>query len=171
MSLTATLSFGVKSKEIVSGDFEAGNSQISMAKALAFASGAGAGQANLIFSDRRTLALSSNESLDLAGSLAGLLGAKVFTRVKAIYIFSAASNPADGVLRVTRPASNGVPFPNITAGDSIVPDLTPGAVRMLADVTAAGIAVTASTGDLINFANSSGTAAATYDIIVLGADA
>jgi hypothetical protein len=38
-------------------------------------SGTGAGQADLVFSDTRTLAASANESLDLAGSLVGAFGA------------------------------------------------------------------------------------------------
>lgn len=151
-------------------DLERGRSEVHGAFVQQYGDGAGAGQANVMFTDRRTLAASADEDLDLSGSLASLLGPAVFARVKTVLIVAAAANPTDGVLRVTRPSA-GVPFPNITAEDSIFPDIGPGGMRLMSEGTAAGVAVTASTADLINIANTSATAAATYDIVVIGASA
>lgn len=169
MSLTASLKVVLSILQTGASDFAAAQSSQRPSYPIAYSDGAGAGAVNVQWSDRRTINASSNEDLDLAGSLANLLGAAVFARVKAILIVAADANPTDGVLRVTRPASAGVAFPNITAGDSIFPDIGPGGVRLLAEKTAAGVVVTATTADLINIANTSGTAAATYDIFVLGA--
>lgn len=169
MSLSAAIKLAIAITQTGSGDLESGNSQANPAYAVAYSDGAGAGQANVQWTDRRTVAASSNESLDLSGSLASLLGAAVFARVKAILIIAADANPTDGKLRVTRPASNGVAFANITAGDSIFPDIAAGGWALFMDPGATGTGVTASTADLINIANTSATAAATYDIVVIGA--
>lgn len=169
MSLTAAIKLAIDMKQTGAGDLESGSSETHPAYTHSFTNGAGAGQADVQFTDRRTIAASSNESLDLSGALASLLGSAVFARVKAIIIKAADANPTDGKLRVTRPASNGVPFANITAGDSIFPDISPGGIAAHSDPGATGTAVTASTGDLINIANTSATASATYDIIVIGA--
>jgi hypothetical protein len=169
MSLSATIKLALALAQTASGDIESANSQANPAYAISYSDGAGAGQANVLFTDRRTIAASANESLDLSGALANLLGSAVFARVKAIVIKAADANPADGKLRVTRPASNGVAFANITAGDSIFPDIAPGGIAIFVDPGATGTAVTAATGDLVNIANTSATAEAVYDIIVIGA--
>lgn len=131
------------------------------------ANGTGANSADLCFHDTRTIAASSNEDLDLAGSLAGPFGAsQVFVELRAIMIKAAAGNTNN--VRVTRPASNGVPL-FLAASDGI--DVPPGGVFLWACPADGKVTVTASTGDLINVANSSSGSTVTYDVVILGTSA
>lgn len=133
---------------------------------LDLASGTGSGQADMMWSDTRTLAASSNEDLDLAGSLTGPLGGTLtFAKLKAIIVAAAAGNTNN--VQVTRPASNGVPL-FLAASDGIA--VLPGGFFFWA-APGAGVTVTASTGDLINIANSSSGTSVTYDIVIIGTSA
>jgi hypothetical protein len=131
--------------------------------AIALGNGTGVNQANNLFHDRRTLAPSANENLDVAGVLTSGLGDTLgFTALKAIIIVAAASNTT--TLTVSRPASNGVAF-LAAASDAFI--LKPGGLFVLIDPSAAGIPVAAGTGDLINVSNIAG-ASAEYDVIFIG---
>lgn len=128
----------------------------------AFTNGAGASKAEEVWHDQRTLGSGANEDIDVAGALTGVLGGTVtFTKIKAILIRSLSTNTVN--LTVSRPASNGLPL-FAAAGDAVV--LTPGAIFLLTDPSAAGIAVTAGTADLINLL--AGAASTVYDIWILG---
>lgn len=131
------------------------------------ANGTGANSADLCFHDTRTISASSNEDLDLAGSLAGPFGAsQVFVEVRAVLIAAAAANTNN--VRVTRPASNGVPL-FLAASDGI--DVPPGGVFLWSCPADGKVTVTASTGDLINVANSSSGTSVTYDVVIIGTSA
>lgn len=149
-------------KDIRTSGTEEGTVAISQAFDWTITSGTGAGQVNLCYQGVRTLTTGQAESLDVSGTLSNLFGTTVFTAVKLIAIRSAVANTT--VLSVTRPASNGVPF-LVAAGDGF--DLTAGDFFILTRRTAAGIAVTAGTGDLITVTNASG-ASAVYTIVVCG---
>jgi hypothetical protein len=128
-----------------------------------FTDGTGANQAKKIFTDTRTLSASAAESLDLYGSLVDAFGVTMnAVKLKAI-IVSAASGNTNNV-QVTRPASNGVPL-FMAASDGIA--LTPGASFCAVFPDANGVAVTASTGDLITFTNSAGSTSVTYTLILI----
>lgn len=135
---------------------------------LEWSDGAGANQANLCFADRRNIAASGTDSLDLAGG--GLLDPQrntlVFARIKALWVRAMPTNNSANNVVVTRPASNGVPLFS-AAGDSLA--LRAGEVFTWSSPTAAGVAVTADTGDLIDFVNSAGTNAVDYEVVILGA--
>ncbi|HSL51981.1 MAG TPA: hypothetical protein VK878_23165 [Candidatus Deferrimicrobiaceae bacterium] len=131
--------------------------------------GAGASAANLVFAaEARTIAASATDSLDLAGG--GLLDPQrntlVFARIKALYVRASAANNAANNVVVTRPAANGVPL-FTAAGDSLA--LRAGEVFTWISPTASGVAVTAGTGDLLDFVNSAGTNSVVYDVVILGA--
>lgn len=129
--------------------------------------GTGAAQADLAYFKTRTITASSNEDLDLAGSLTDAYGATLtFARIKAVIIAAAVGNTNN--VRVTRPASNGVPL-FLAASDGI--DVRPGGFFAWGCSDATGIAVTAGTGDLINVANSSSGTSVTYTVIIIGASA
>lgn len=118
-------------------------------------------QADLLFSDTRTLAASANEDIDLAGSLSTAFGATITAaEVVLVYIKAAAGNTNN--VRVTRPASNGVPI-FLAASDGL--DVEPGDFFLRKSTR--GIGVTAGTVDLINIANSSSGSTVTYDILVI----
>jgi hypothetical protein len=133
-----------------------------------FTDGAGAGAANLIYQDSGNIVASGTNTLDLAGG--GLLdpanGALAFARIKGLWVRARSTNNAANKVVVTRPAANGVPLFS-AAGDAF--PLAPGAVFSWFDPTAAGVVVTAGTGDLIDLVNSAGTNAVDYDVVILGA--
>ena len=123
--------------------------------------GTSTGQANFRWADLRTLNATSNEDLDLAGSLTGSLGGSiVFTRIKGLVLFAPITNT--GNLTVTRPAANGVPF-FLAAGDGFT--LTPGGLFVWSDPV--GVTVTAGTGDLIHVDNATGSAQK-YNVVIIG---
>jgi hypothetical protein len=126
--------------------------------------GTGADQANMIWSDTRTLTASATENLDLAGGLTNAFGATVtFSKLKAILVVASTGNTNS--VQVTRPASNGVPL-FMAAGDGVA--LTPGAAFAAVFPDANGVAVTGATGDLLTLTNSAGSTSVTYTIILIG---
>lgn len=129
------------------------------------ANGTGNNQINTVFSDRRTLAASANEDLDLSGTaLQDTFGANLaLTKVKAILIKAAATNTNNVVVKPG--ASNGFtgPFGAATHTQSI----PPGGVWMVS-APLAGWTVTAATADLLNVANSSSGTSVTYEIAIVG---
>lgn len=132
--------------------------------ACALAAGTGDGQANCIWSDTVTLAASGTADLDFAASLTSTIsGATLtFTKIKLLLVSAAAANTNNVV--VSRPASNGVVLFS-AASDAV--SVLPGGIFLLT-APAAGITVTAATGDLITFTNSSSGTGVTYDVIVIG---
>lgn len=131
-------------------------------------SGVGAGQADLIFSDTRTLTASSTETLDLAGVLTDAYGNTLtFARVKGILVKAAVGNAND--VQVGGNASNF--FTNWILGTTPQIVVKPGGLFMLLANDAIGYAVTASTGDLLKIANSSSGTSVTYDIVIIGCSA
>jgi hypothetical protein len=136
-----------------------------LARQMSFTQGAGAGAADMMWSDQRTIAASGSDALDLAGSLTGPFGvALTFVRVKMVIVTAATSNTNN--VNVTMPASNGLPL-FLAAGDGIA--VKPGGMFLWYDPSAAGVVVTAGTGDLLTLVNSAGGTGVTYDIDIIGA--
>lgn len=169
MALTTSIRASITARQANTIDLGSSTASRVIDAAIALANGTGAGQADLLFADTRTLSASGTEDLDLAGALADAFGtAQVFARVKAIAVRAAAGNT--NLVQVTRPASNGFPL-FMAAGDGI--GLRPGELLLVAcgDTDAVGHAVTAATGDLLTITNSAGTTGVTYDIAVVGCSA
>lgn len=149
-------------------DLAAAAADVKGYRAISLASGTGAGQADRVFSDTRTLAASANEDLDLAGVLVDALGATVtFARVKGLYVAAATGNSNNVI--VGGAASNG--FVSWVGAATHTVTVRPGGVLLLAASDATGYAVTAGTGDLLRIANSGAGTSVTYDIVVVGASA
>lgn len=126
--------------------------------------GTGSSQGSQQWHDTRSLGISANENLDLAGSLVNAFGVTLtFTKLK-IALFKAAPGNTNNV-NVIRAASNGVPLFNAASGGV---SLNPGAWMLYFDPV--GITVTAATGDLFNVANSGAGTSVTYDVIFIGVD-
>lgn len=168
MSLGSTsVAVSVSSSHIKSLDLGDATFPIALTGIVNLLNGTGAGQGDLIFTDTRTLAASGTEDLDLAASLADAYGAMLtFARIKAVIIVAAAANTNN--VRVTRPASNGVPL-FLAASDGL--DVRPGGFFAWACSDVTGVAVTAGTGDLITITNSAGTTGVTYTVVIIGASA
>jgi len=128
-----------------------------------FANGVGANQANVIWFDTRTLAVSTTEDLDFAGGgLVDALGAAVApAKIRAVIITSASANTQNITLFGD---VNSVPLLS-TAATTIT--LQPGGMYVFSAPATAGVAVTAGTGDIIQVANGAGTSV-TYSVVVIG---
>lgn len=166
MALSATLKLQIAA--VLTGTLDLASQRASqdVVYPVSYSDGAGAGQANVIWSDRRTLAESASEDIDLSGALTGLLGESIaFARVKAIIVKAAAGNTNNVV--VSRPSSSGVPL--VEAEELIFPEIRPGGVAMWMDPGATGVAVTNSSADKITVANSSSGSSVEYEITIIGA--
>lgn len=167
MTLTTTIRAGVSARLIGSSDFSNPRFDLPFPGEITLADGTAASKADVIFSDQRTISASSNEDLDLSGSLTDAIGGSaVFAKVKCIYIKAADANTND--VQVKPAASNGFTGPFADASDRI--DIAPGG-SLLISAPVSGWAVTAGTGDLLNVANSSSGTGVTYDIVVVGTSA
>ncbi|MGW1661056.1 hypothetical protein [Streptomyces microflavus] len=140
-----------------------------LSRSVSLGSGTGAGKADRIWSDRRTLAASGTEDLDLAGVLLDAFGAAVtFARIKGLVIAAAAGNTNNVIVG----AASSNPWATLLGATHTLTVRPGGFVAVgtgVADAT--GYAVTASTGDLLKIANSSSGTAVTYDIHIIGASA
>lgn len=146
-------------------DIGIGQHKVDLIKNIAFTSGTGANQIDLLWTDQRTLSASTGEDLDLAGSLTDAFGTTLtFASIKVIYVFSAAAN-GDNLL-VGGAATNAVSTIFSDTSDELV--LAPGGTVLITNPSATGYAVTASTADLLRIENSDSGASATYDIIIAG---
>jgi len=140
---------------------------LTVTRGAAFDNGTGAGQADKIFSDTRTLGISASEDLDLAGVLLDAFGAAItFARVKGLMIAASPSNTnnvlvggvTNGFVGFLTPAATGI----IT--------LRPGSFLCVGcgSADATGFVVTPATGDLLHVANSGAGTSVTYDVVVIG---
>lgn len=161
--VAATINLSISAKQTGTADLGTPQMRAAVEKAMEFSPGTAAvGQANVLFSDERTIAISGNEDLDLAGVLADALGATIAAaEVVAIYIEADDGNTNN--VNVTRPAANGVPL-FLAASDGLA--LAPGDFFLFTRRT--GITVTAATGDLINIANSGAGSTVTYRVVIIG---
>jgi len=131
------------------------------------ASGVGFNQADKLWHDQRTVVASATDTIDLAGALVDALGdVVVFARIKAVIVTAAPANVNN--VNVVRDGTNGVPL-FLALGDGI--GVQPGGMFAWVAPTAAGVVVTAGTGDLLNMVNSAGGSSVTYDVIIIGASA
>jgi len=144
-------------------DLTTASSPMAVARLQDFANGVGASQANVIWSDRRTLAAATTEDLDFAGGgLVDAFGSAIApAKLRAVFISSAAANVQDITLFGD---VNSIPLLG-TAATTVT--LQPGGVYLFTAPATAGVAVTAATGDIIQVANGAGVSV-TYDIVVVG---
>jgi hypothetical protein len=142
--------------------------RINKSYSVALGDGTGANQADRMFADQRTLADGGTENLDCSGLLAPFFGGTpiALLRLKAFLFYSLPTNTTN--LTVSRGPSNGALL--FTALSSGVAAIKPGAMFLWCDPSAAAVAVTATSADLITVTNSAG-AAATYDVYIIGSSA
>lgn len=158
------ISLSLDLTQVGSNDLGSPKMRVSVSKLLSLVAGtADTDEANVLFSDQRTIAASSNEDLDLAGSLTDAFGSTITAaEIVAIYVSAASGNTNN--VEITVPASNGFVGPFKAASDGYV--VKPG--EYFFAQSQSGWAVTAGTGDLLNIANSSSGTGVTYDIVIVG---
>ena len=148
-------------------DLEVVRSDYSKRNVVEFPSGTGNGQVDKKFTDKRTLAASANEDLDLAGSLVDAFGAVItFAKIRALRIKAAAENTNNVVVKPAAATGWLGPFGAATHTLTLPPG---GELLLVAPV--AGWSVGAGATDLLNVANSGAGSSVTYEIEILGASA
>lgn len=166
MALTTELTLKLIATLTGTGDLATPAVPLELTERIRLATGTGASQADMLWSDRRTLAASATEDLDLAASLTGPLGGTLtFARVKALIVLASDGNTND--VQVTRPSAGAPLF--MADGDGVA--VKPGGMLVIAAPGATGYPVTATTDDLITFTNSAGSTSVTYDVVIIGASA
>lgn len=169
MALTSSLSIAATAELSSALDLTTGRAPLQVRKAVTLASGTGVGKADKVFSDRRTLAASASEDLDLAGVLLDAFGATItFARIKGLIVSAAAGNTNNVVIG----AAAATPWATLLGAThtlTLRPGATVGLFAGAAD--AVGYAVTAGTGDLLKVANSAAGTAVTYDVVIIGVSA
>lgn len=133
------------------------------------ATGTGAGQADVMWTDTRTITASSSEDLDLVGSLTDALGTTFSpARVKALMVKAAAGNTNNVVVGAAS-ATQWAALLGTTGTVTLRPGAFFAAVAGSADAT--GYVCAAGSTDLLKVANSSSGSSVSYDIVVIGASA
>ena len=168
MPLTSKVTVEVAATHVSLLDLANATVPLSVARAIALADGTGLGQADRIFHDRRTLAASANEDLDLAGVLTDAFGAVItFARIKALLIAADPGNTNNVI--VGNAAANG--FVSWVGAATHTVTVRPGGLLLLAASDVTGYTVTAATADLLRVANSGAGTSVTYDVVLIGASA
>lgn len=151
-------------------DLVAATAPLSVQKNLILRNGTGAGNADRMFSDQRTLTASSTEDLDLAGTLTDAFGATcTFARIKLIHIEALSTN-TNNVLVGGAAANQFINWVS-DATDKVV--VRPGGSLTLTTGSAdgTGYAVTAGTGDLLRIGNSGAGSSVVYNVVLIGCSA
>jgi hypothetical protein len=132
-------------------------------KTLQLAAGTAANQADVLWTDKRSVASGANDDIDLAGALSDAFGQVItMAEVVALVVMPDAANTT--VLSMGG-GSNSWTAPWLATGDGI--KLSPGAMLVLAAPDANGLGpVVAGTGDVLRIANAAGPTA-NYSIAVL----
>lgn len=129
------------------------------------ADGAGINAANRVYQASGSVGSAGEVLIDLTALTDPLGGAVSFARVKAIYLRNKSSTAADN-LQLTAPSEAGISTLFVAVGDGII--VGPGGLALLANPSAAGWAVTATTADILRIGNPGANAIA-YDLVIVGA--
>lgn len=164
-SITANIKLSVGAALTEPLDIGTASHTLDFIKSYSLANGAGANQAQQMFTDRRTLAASASENLDLAGVLENAFGTPLeFDKIKALVVCAAKENTNDVVVGGHATAACAAFFGDVT--DTV--KVKPGGMVAFVAPNADGYAVTAGTADMLTVTNGGAGTGVTYDIIVIG---
>lgn len=141
---------------------------LSKSYTFSFGDGAGANQADTWFHDTRSLAATTAENLDLAGSLVGPFGATLTAaRIKAFLIVHKTA-AASAALEVGGVANQFLNWINSAAPGTDLPRtvVRPGGCQLFIAPDATGYPVTAGTGDLLKL-NNLAAGSVDFDVFIL----
>jgi len=166
--LASQISLNVIANLVASLDLADASVPLNKAYLAQMTTGVAAGQADVCWHDTRTVAPSSNDDLDLAGSIAGLLGGTAtFVKIKGLIVAASAGNANNVVVGAA--AAN--PLTSILGATHTL-QVRPGAAfAVFAGVADTGYPVVAATGDILRIANGGAGTSVTYDVIVIGTSA
>lgn len=166
MPLTTVIDANVSAALSSALDLVTASAPLAVNTRVSLPTGIATGQADVCWSDTRTVGASSTDALDLAGVLTGNLGGLLtIVKLKAVLVRAAAANVNN--VRLNRPAANGVPL-FLAVSDGI--DILPGGLFLWV-APGAGVTVTPATADIINIDNSGAGTSVTYDVVLIGTSA
>jgi hypothetical protein len=169
MGLKADLNVSINAALTSTLDLNFPASQLDYVKTINLASGTGAGQADRIWHDKRTLTASATEDLDLAGALLDALGGTfILARVKALLVKAADAN-ANNVVVGNAAATAWAALLGATGTVTLRPGAVFAAFAGKADAT--GYAVGAGATDFLRVANGAAGTSVDYEIVIIGASA
>lgn len=168
MTLTAKILLQILATESSSSDLSSTTRVTNVARTVNFANGTGANQAQIVWSDSRTISVEVVDILDLAAGLADDRGSVEFTAIKAIYVRNTGTVPLSWrapllALADTEDWGSGPLQADETQGVQI----PAGGILLLTNPSQDGWLV-GSGDEQIQILNPSDTAAAAYDIILIG---
>lgn len=168
MSLTSTLKFVFQATLLQALDLSNTQDVINVTGGASLANGTGADQADMSWSDTRSVAAGANDDLDLAGSLTNAFGATLsLARIKAIYVKNKAT--AGGATLLIG-AAGSQPITSLFGDTSDKIKLAPQAEIMIFCPTATAYAVGAGSADKLRIAHdNSNSTSVSYDICIVGA--
>lgn len=159
--LSASLQVIFKATQLGDNDF--GNQRFDplLMKTLDFTHGTGAAQFDRLFMDKRQIAASSNDDLDLNAALSDAYGAAIAAaEIVGIVLYAAAANTNNVVIG----GHDTAPVP-LFADTSDKVSVKPGGIFTLFAPNAAGLCtVTATTADILRIANSSSGSVVNYEL-------
>jgi len=135
-----------------------------------FTNGTGLNQVNKVFQDTVSLAGSAAQSYDLDSTLTGPLASVTFTRIYAI-IVQRTDTPAASTQDEALSVGGDFVLTKYLGGwvdDAILIPIRPGGALYILAPDSTGIAVTATTGDVITLTNASSADTVNFKILVLG---
>lgn len=166
MALTTDLSLRLLATLTNPIDLVTGSAPLDYQQRIQLSSGTGAGNADVAFSDTRTIAPSSNDDVDLVGSLTNVYGATFSpARIKMILVVAAAAN-ANNVVVGAAAATQWAALLGTTGTVTLRPGAFFMAVAGAADATAYVCAGGAT--DVLRIANSGAGTSVNYDIVLVG---
>ncbi|MEV1079874.1 hypothetical protein AB0I98_16755 [Streptomyces sp. NPDC050211] len=169
MSLASSLALSAFAEQTNALDLGSAKAPFRLQRSVTLGSGTGAGKADRVWSDRRTIAASGADDLDLAGVLVDAFGSAItFARIKGLFIAAAEENTNNVVIGADA-TSPWATLLNATGTVVLRPGAACGFMAGGADATA--YAVTAGTGDVLQVANSGAGTPVDYDILIIGASA
>lgn len=172
MTLTSTLRASISAVQSAANDYGSPTFTPQMVAEIALADGVLANQANILFTDERTLASGASDALDLAGVLSNAFGATIASlEVVAIFLINKAANGTANTTNLTIGGGTNPVVGYLGGTTPTIGPIRPGGFVMLASPDVAGLCVvTPGTGDILNITNSAG-ASATYQIGIVARNA
>lgn len=161
-TLTTRVSVNIGGSLVGTAGITTPTAAVSAIKTIDLANGLGAGQADKVYAVSTTIASAGTLSIDVQGSLTDAFGA-AFTpaKLKVVYVYWSSGNTTNATLFGDAAS---VPILNTAATTST---LLPGGLFLMVQPPSAGIAVTATTADIIKIVNSAG-ATASVDVVLVG---
>lgn len=158
MPLSASVRLRLAASQTGSNDFDGPSFAPALEAVMNLANGTGAGQADLLFVDQRSVNASSNDDIDLAGVLTSAFGTTITAaEVVGILVINAPRDGAPNVSSLTIGGSS-APFLGFLGGTTpTIGPIGPGGFFFIGCPSASGVGtVTATTADLMRVSNGAG---------------